>query len=228
MLRKLAAGTSAAFVAAGLTAAPAVASRLPSSSENSCGDMAQTEQDPLDKVTTQGFVFGPLADVPQLLSDRRVCFTTAAVPSDVSAASRRHGSGPPPVGSPPVPTNPGSPESGGPGVPASSEALPPGDSPEPPGSTDITPMLSPPPVSTGPTPASSPAEFVGPAETDFVPAAGPEGRPRSLPQTGRGSRPLAAAGGAHLLAAGLALIAGARRRKRREGPAAPPPEKTAG
>jgi hypothetical protein len=52
MLRKLAAGTSAALVAAGLAAAPAVASRLPTAPDDSCGDVAHGEQHGVDKVTT--------------------------------------------------------------------------------------------------------------------------------------------------------------------------------
>jgi hypothetical protein len=52
MLRKLAAGTSAAVVAAGLAAAPALASRLPHPPDESCGDVATAEQSGLEKVTT--------------------------------------------------------------------------------------------------------------------------------------------------------------------------------
>jgi hypothetical protein len=50
MLRKLAAGTSAALVAAGLAAAPAVAAKLPTPRDDACGET--TGQQGLDKITT--------------------------------------------------------------------------------------------------------------------------------------------------------------------------------
>src|SRR4051794_13941229 len=105
MLRKFAAGTSAALVAAGLAAAPAVAAAgLPASPGDSCGDTAPSEQNAADYLTTSGFVFGPLADVPQLLSGHPACFTAAAPPEASSA--RRRSSAPPSVGES-VPEGPG-------------------------------------------------------------------------------------------------------------------------
>lgn len=76
------------------------------------------------------------------------------------------------------------------------------------------PLPSPPPVSPGPTLPSHPADDVGPDETVRLPAGRPEDAPVRLPQTGSGTRPLTATGGASLLAAGLAVIAGARQRSR--------------
>ncbi len=317
MLRKLAAGTSAALVAAGLAAAPAVASRLPTPQEDSCGDMGQADQHGLDKVTSpadgslvqpgddvevtlrwdedlvdsaaldraldcvqvdgrpvpglgldqlqvpneghlthryriparlapgteicdQGFVFGPLADVPQRLASNRVCFTVAPPAKAPSPGPGGPAGGVPPVGRP-IPGRPGGygssggelpPElppygpPGGPGGggPGPSGAPPSGEAPGPPGSTDVTPMLSPPPVSTGPAPMSSPADLAGPAETALVPAGSPGESAPLLPRTGGDARPLAAAGGLNLIAAGLALIGGARRRRRRQrNPIGPPP-----
>ena len=311
MLRKLAAGTGAAIVAAGLAAAPAVASRLPHPGE-SCGDVPQSGQSGLDKVTTpadgsrvepgdaidvtlrwddgdvdgdvldrvldcvqidgrpapglsleqgqvpneghlthryripaglapgaevcdQGFVFGPPADVPQRLSSNRVCFTVAPPAGPSSPARPGLPAEGPPV--PPVPGLPGLPgpgetpeapgppgarSPGSPGGRGPSSAVPPGGTPQPPGSTDLNPTPSPSPVSSGPASTTSPADFVGPAETAFVPAESP-GSPPVLPLTGREARPLAAAGGANLIAAGLAFIGGARRRRRRMRPDCPPP-----
>src|SRR5581483_4472066 len=51
MLRKLAAGTGAALVAAGLAATPAMATRLPAAPEESCGDVPHAEQNGLVKIT---------------------------------------------------------------------------------------------------------------------------------------------------------------------------------
>jgi LPXTG-motif cell wall-anchored protein len=332
MLRKLAAGTSAALVAAGLAATPAVASRLPTADE-SCSDVGQAGQQGLDKVTNpadgslvqpgddievtlrwdedlmdsavldraldcvqvdgrpvpglgldqsqvpneghvtyryriparlapgteicdQGFVFGPLADVPQRLSSNRVCFTVAPPASAPSPGPGGPAGGVPPVGRPipgrqgaygssgpgelppelppyGPPGGPGgssAPPAGGPapggpggGGPGPSGAPPSAETAQPPGPTGVPPTLSPPPVSTGPTPSSSPADLVRPAETKLVPAGSPRESPPPLPRTGGDARPLAAAGGLNLIGAGLALIGGARRRRRRQRNPIPPP-----
>jgi LPXTG-motif cell wall-anchored protein len=254
MLRKLAAGTSAAVVAAGLAAAPAMAARLPGQADESCGDVAQT-----GPITPAGFVFGPFADVPQLASADRTCLPAAAPPAspappadgsvpplpDLSSA-HRHDSAPPPTGvpvpggsdsgnpglpgvpPPDTPDTPGSPEApGGPEEPSAppSAAVPPPITPQGP-APDTTPLAPQPTAPAGPTPTMSsppsPGEFVGPAETATNPPRSAAGAP-GLPQTGGDTRPLAAAGGFNLLAAGIAVIAGARRRNRKrrgEGPEA--------
>ena len=61
MLRKLAASTGAAVIAAGLAAAPGVAAQLPGAAGEPCGDVA-----PAEPTISASFVFGPYADVPQL------------------------------------------------------------------------------------------------------------------------------------------------------------------
>jgi LPXTG-motif cell wall-anchored protein len=217
MLRKIAAGTSAAVVAAGLAAAPAVASALPASAGDSCGDVTQTELNGLDQQAMPGFLFGPLADVPHLLFGDRACFTVASTVADMSSA-RRNSSAPPPVGTPVpiVPTSSPPEDSGQPGPGPDDSGPPPStDTSSPPGSPEFTPMMAQPPAAPAPTATSWPAEFGKPAET-VLPAAQPpsEAAPR-LPQTGNETRPLTAAGGASLFAAGLAWIGGARRRRKR-------------
>jgi hypothetical protein len=212
MLRRIAAGTSAAVVAAGLAAGPAVASGLPAAGD-SCADLAQTEQHGLDLQATPGFVFGPLADVPHLLSGDRACFTVAASAADATPA-RRRSSGPPPVGIP-VPEEPSSrpPEDSGRGEPGPGDsgpppsAAPPVETAGPPAAPDLTPPAAPPPVAPEPTPTSSPT----PSESVLPTAEAP---PR-LPLTASDTRPLTVAGGASLVAAGLAWIGGARRRRKR-------------
>jgi LPXTG-motif cell wall-anchored protein len=222
MLRKIAAGTSAAVVAAGLAAAPAVASELPASSGDSCGDVTRTGQNGLDQQAKPGFLFGPLADVPHLLSGDRACFTVAPTVADISSA-RRNSSAPPPVGSPvpEVPTSPPPDDSGPPGPGPDDSGPPPStDTSSPPAPPEFTPMMAPPPAAPAPTTKSWPAVFGGPAET-VLPAAQPpsEAAPR-LPQTANETRPITVAGGASLFAAGLAWIGGARRRRKRQsGPA---------
>ena len=81
MLRKIAAGTSAAVVVAGLAAAPAVAAGLPASAGDGCGDATQTEQNTVERRATQEFVFGPLADVPHLRSAGPSCEIVTPVDS---------------------------------------------------------------------------------------------------------------------------------------------------
>jgi hypothetical protein len=229
MLRKIAAGTSAAVVAAGLAAAPAAASGLPaspsavSSGEDprnppACGGAAQAEQNGLDPHKTSGFLFGPLADVPYLLSGDRSCFTAASAAADTSPA-RRKGSAPPPVGAP-VPEEPSSPppDDSGAGAPGPGDSGPP-PSAAPPAAPDFTPP-APPPVAPGPTPTSAPAEFGGPSESVLPAVRPPAEAPPRLPLTAVDTRPLTVAGGGSLVAAGLAWIGGARRRRKR--PAGPP------
>jgi len=298
MLRKLAAGTGAALVAAGLAAAPAVATRLPNTPEESCGDVPHAEQNGLGKVTTpadgspvdpgdtidvtlkwidglldvavldraldcveidgtpapglsleeqgvpnrspithryripsglapgtrvcdQGFLFGPPADVPQRLASNRVCFTVGP-PASIPPTTPPGGATPPSTspGAPPEAPGPGGsalPPSGGsgPGGPGSpGPGLPPGGGGRVPSadtSVTVPPPLSPPATA----PAASPAASTRPAEGARFPAAAPAATTPNLPRTGRDDRPLAVAGGANLIAAGLALIAGARHRRQR-------------
>src|SRR5438067_2995205 len=178
---------------------------------------------PGTEVCDQGFVFGPLADGPQRLSSNRVCFTVA--PGGAGGAGGTGSGGAPPE-SGPGPTGPGGP--GGSGLPPSGGSGPGGPGSPGPGlptggggrgpsgetSPGIPPTSAPPPAPAGPAPTSSPAELAGPAESGRVPAGGPgEEAPPRLPRTGPEARPLAAVGGANLIAAGLALIGGARRRR---------------
>ena len=186
MLRKIAAGASAAVVAAALAAAPAAATGFPGSPADACSDVAQTEQQ------------GP-------------CVTVVPF-----SAVKRNGSGPPPVGTP-IPEEPTSPPPGGSGPgdapppPASPPPAPPLESAGPPPAPDITPVPPPAPIEPAPTPRSAPAEPRKPSEAVL-----PTAEPR-LPQTAVDSAPLTVAGGGSLIAAGLAWIGGARRR--RKGPA---------
>ena len=309
MLRKLAAGTGAALVAAGLAAAPAVATRLPNTPEESCGDVPHSEQNGLVKVTApadgspvdpgdaidvtlkwsdglldvavldraldcveidgtaapglsldeqgvpnrspmthryripsglapgtricdQGFLFGPPADVPQRLASNRVCFTVGppapilptappgrpavppgggpggATPPSTSPAAPPEAPGPGGSGLPPSGgSGPGGPGSPGPGLPPGGGGrVPSADT-----SVAVPPPLSPPATA----PATSPGASTRPAEGARSPAGAPAETPPNLPRTGRDDRPLAVAGGANLIAAGLALIAGARHRRQR-------------
>ncbi|HEY4411230.1 MAG TPA: LPXTG cell wall anchor domain-containing protein, partial [Acidimicrobiia bacterium] len=75
-----------------------------------------------------------------------------------------------------------------------------------------------PSVPAGPAPSVPPPEEAGPAEANRLPLGAPaEELAPALPRTGGQSRPLAAAGGTSLFAAGLAMITGARHRRRRSG-----------
>lgn len=130
------------------------------------------------------------------------------VPVELFVANRGRGSDRPPAATPPE--IPGSPPPGEHPNPPPVEAPPPSPPPALP--------PAPPPVETGPTPTTAPAEFVGPVETVRPSLRVPEDAPTRLPQTGRGSRPLTAAGGGSLLAAGLAVIGGARHRRRASRP----------
>jgi len=299
MLRKLAAGTGAALVAAGLAAAPAMATRLPTTPDESCGDVPHAEQNGLVKVTDpadgstvtsgetinvtlkwsesllagavldraldcvevdgvpapglsldqpgvanqspivhryripsglapgarvcdQGFLFGPPADVPQRLASNRVCFTVAP---PVSPPTTRPGGPTGPESTPPTtrpsappegsgPGGPGLPPSGGsgPGGPGSpGPGLPPGGGGRVP-SADTSVTV--PPALTPPAAPAPPAAFTAPAASVRAPAGAPEEATPALPSTGRDDRPLTAAGGGSLFAAGLALIGGARHRRR--------------
>src|SRR5581483_1135792 len=310
MLRKLAAGTGAALVAAGLAATPAVATRLPNTPEESCGDVPHAEQNGLVKVTTpadgspvdpgdtidvtlkwsdglldvavldraldcveidgspapglsldeqevpdrspithryripsglapgtrvcdQGFLFGPPAEVPQRLASNRVCFTVGP-PASIPPTTPPGGPAVPAGGGPggvtppspsPGPTQPEAPGPGGSGLPPSGGSgpggpgspgpgLPPGGGGQVP-SAD-TSATGPPPLSPPATaPAAPPAASTRPAEAARAPAGAPAEAQPNLPRTGRDDRPLAVAGGANLIAAGLALIAGARHRRQR-------------
>ncbi|MCA1843486.1 MAG: LPXTG cell wall anchor domain-containing protein [Actinobacteria bacterium] len=224
MLRKLAAGTSAAVVAAGLAAAPAVAAGLSASPGDVCSDSAtQTEQNGVDQTTTQGFVFGPLADVPHLQSAGPSCVTVAPAVADFSSA-HRHSASPPPPGTP-VPEVPSSAppvESPGPEAPGPGESVPPApagppaDTSSPPSDTaspPAPPELTPSPVAPSPPPAPR-SDFGGPGES-VLPSTQPPAEAARLPQTASETRPLTAAGGGSLIAAGLAWIGGARRRRKR-------------
>jgi hypothetical protein len=181
-------------------------------------------------VCDQGFLFGPPADVPQRLASNRVCFTVAppaarppaprpAGPAAPPAAPAGGGPGSatPPTTQPSVP-----PEAPGPGSPG--PGLPPGGGGRVPSadtSVAVPPPLSPPPAP-APSPSPGPAASARPAERVRTPAGAPEELTPNLPRTGRDDRPLAVAGGANLIAAGLALIGGARHRRRRQAPPLPP------
>jgi len=217
MLRKIAAGTSAAVVVAGLAAAPAAAG-LPASSGDVCGDAAQTEQNTVERRATQGFVFGPLADVPHLQSAGPSCEIVTPVVTDFSGA--RRSASPPPVGTP-APEVPGGPGADSPPeapTPVDSgplpSASPPADAAGPPVDTS-----SPPPDVTAPAPppvAPAPrAPSGGPGESVLPETQPPAGAPSRLPQTASDTGPLTVAGGGSLMAAGLAWIGGARRRRKR-------------
>ena len=133
--------------------------------------------------------------------------TASAVASDMpelSVANRGHGSKPPLAPTPDVPT----PDTGSPPPDDSGPGGPPAESaPPPPAMPPAVPTESP---TTVPPP---PPEEVRPVEKVRLPAASEEA-PTRLPQTGTGARPLTATGGASLLGAGLAVIAGARQKRR--------------
>ena len=218
MLRKIAAGTSAAVVAAGLAAAPAVAAGIPASPGEVCGDATPTEQASIEGRTTQGFVFGPLADVLHLRSAGPSCATVTPVVTDFSDARRRSAS-PPPVGTP-TPEAPSSPppDDSAPEAPAPVDSGPP-PSAGPPVETavpaaDTSSPLPPVPVEAGPPPAPR-AALGGPGESVLPETQPPPRAPSRLPQTAGETRPLTVAGGGSLIAAGLAWIGGARRRRKR-------------
>jgi LPXTG-motif cell wall-anchored protein len=210
MLRKIAAGTSAAVVAAGLAAAPAAATELSGPPADSCTDVGagQTGPDPL----APGFVFGPLADVPHLMATDRSCVTVTPAVADFSSV-RRKSSAPPPVGNPapeepssPPPDEPG-PGGPGPGDSVPRSTVPPLETAGPPAAPEFTPVTGPEAV---PTPTPAPAEPRRPNEAVLPRAETPR-----LPQTAADTRPLTVAGGGSLVAAGLAWIGGARRRRKR-------------
>ena len=146
--------------------------------------------------------------------------TASAVASEMpelSVANRGHGSKPPLAPIPDVP----SPDTDSP--PPDSPGLPPDDSgPGGPPADSAPPPLAPPPAAPPPavptesptTAPPAPPEEVRPVEKVRLPAGSSEEAPTRLPQTGSGARPLTATGGASLLAAGLAVIAGARRKRR--------------
>ena len=193
MLRKIVVGTSAAVVAVGLAAAPALATGPPGSPAP-CSETARTEQ----------------------------CLTVASTVAGFSSA-RRNSSAPPPVGTPvpeepssPPPDVPSSPPPGdsGPGSPGPGDSGPPAPAPPietagPPAAPEFTPA-APLPVEPSPAPTRAPNESGKPSETVL-----PTTEPR-LPKTAVDSRPLTVAGGGSLVAAGLAWIGGARRRWKRQ------------
>ena len=187
MLRRFAAGTSAALVAVGLAVAPAWANGLPPATS---------------AVSSGSALRGPLPDI---------------------SAANRNSSTPPTVGTP-IPETPSSPPSdesgpGGPGPGDSgppSPSAPPVDSSTPPLSPDVTAPPAPPapPVEApAPTPPAPPAAPRGPSGESVLPIA----EKPHLPQTAAESQPLTVAGGVSLIAAGLAWIGGARRRRKAAG-----------
>jgi len=135
------------------------------------------------------------------------CVAVASPVAEFSAVKR--GAGAPPVGtpSPEEPTSP-PPDHSGPGGPPSAPP-PPLESAGPPPAPDITPVPAPPPIEPAPTPTTAPAEPRRPSEAVLPTAEAPT----RLPQTAADSRPLTVAGGVSLIAAGLAWIGGARRRR---------------
>jgi hypothetical protein len=180
---------------------------------------------PGTEVCDQGFVFGPPADVPQRLSSNRVCFTVSSPPTppaDTPETPRPTTPETAPPASGGSPEAPGSPSDHGPGPgggggPGPSGSPPSGDTAQPPPSTFDTPPVSPPAVPGGPALTPTPVA-AGPADIARAANGSPEAPPSSpppLPVTGHDPRPLAVAGGVNLVAAGLAFIGGARRRRRR-------------
>ena len=158
--------------------------------------------------------------------------TASAVASEMpelSVANRGHGAKPPPLAPTPSVPSPDTPDSSppdSPGLPPddSGPGGPPADSGPPPPA--MPPAAPPPPdvpvESPSPAPAPPPPpEEVRPAEKLRPPAGFSEEAPTRLPQTGSGVRPLTATGGASLLGAGLAVIAGARQKKRAATPPGP-------
>ena len=148
--------------------------------------------------------------------------TASAVASEVpelSVANRGHGSKPPLAPTPPdvpLPDTPDSPPPDSPGLPpdGSGPSGPPPDSgPPPPAMPPAAPPPDVPVESPPPTPPAPPEE-VRPVERNRPPAGFSEEAPTRLPQTGSGARPLTATGGVSLLGAGLAVIAGARHKRR--------------
>ena len=145
--------------------------------------------------------------------------TASAAASDMpelSVANRGHGAKPPLVPTPPDVPSPDTPDS--PGLPPddSGPGGPPLDSGPPP---PAMPQAAPPPEVPVAAPAPAPApppppDEVRPVEHVRTPAGFSEEAPTQLPQTGSGARPLTATGGASLLGAGLAVIAGARQKRR--------------
>jgi LPXTG-motif cell wall-anchored protein len=147
--------------------------------------------------------------------------TASAVASEVpevSVANRGHGakppygSTPPDVPSPdspygPSPDSPGLPPDSGPGGPPADSGPPPPAMPPAAPPPDV-PVESPPPA------PPAPPEEVRPVEKVRPPAGFSDEAPTRLPQTGSAARPLTATGGASLLGAGLAVIAGARQKRR--------------
>lgn len=149
--------------------------------------------------------------------------TASAVASEVpelSVANRGHGAKPPPLAPTPPdipsPDTPDSPPPDSPGLPPddSGPGGPPADSgPPPPAMPPAAPPPDVPTESPPPAPVAAPDE-VRPVENVRLPAGFSEEAPTRLPQTGSGSRPLTATGGVSLLGAGLAVIAGARQKRR--------------
>ena len=184
MLRRFAAGTSAALVAVGLAIAPAWANGLPPATS---------------AVSSESDLSGPLADI---------------------SAAHRNSSSPPTAGTP-IPESPSSPPSDEPGPGDSGPPAPPAppvDTAPPPPSPDVTPPPAPPALPAEapvPAPPSPPTASRGPSGDSVLPKAEPR-----LPQTAAESQPLTVAGGASLIAAGLAWIGGARRRRKAAGPLA--------
>lgn len=185
MLRKIAAGASAAVVAAGLAAAPAAATGFPGSPADPCSDVAQTERQ------------GPCVTVVPFSAVKR-----NSGPPAVGTPTPEVPSSPPSDGSGPGPGDTAPP-------PASPPPSPPLESAGPPPAPDITPVPAPAPVEPAPTPTPAPAEPRKPSEAVL-----PTAEPR-LPQTATDTRPLTVAGGCSLIAAGFAWIGGARRRRKR-------------
>jgi LPXTG-motif cell wall-anchored protein len=196
MFRKIAAGTSAAVVAAGLAAAPAVAAGMPVPAGD-CVDVVPTETAGVDQPTGDGFVFGPLSEVPHFLTGERSCFVASAPAPGQDADSRRADRRHPSRRHVRAAARRVRAASGG---TAGRAAVRPRDASG--GHPGAGPARAPP---------APPAPRESGREANNVL---PEAQPR-LPQTAADTRPLATAGGGSLIAAGLAWIGGARRRKRR-------------
>jgi LPXTG-motif cell wall-anchored protein len=184
MLRKIAAGTGAAIVAAGLAVAPAAAAGLSGPPADRCAEAATC-------VTV----------VPAVADFWAVKRKSSGPPSTGTPIPEV------PSSPPPIDSGPGGPGPGGAPPPAPSPPAA-GPAPAPAPAPDITQVPAPAPIEPVPPPTTAPAEPRRPSEA-VRPAAE---APTRLPQTATDSRPLTVAGGGSLIAAGLAWMGGARRR----------------
>ena len=219
MWRKLGVGTSAAFLVVGIGAGPALAHRLANPGE-SCVSVPATGPERPGGSGAPALPTRPSAG-GEICTESAPPTSPAAPPVTPSAPES-----PPPGGSESPPSSSGTPcvpgsttpgdeqcgPSGGPESPGGPGGGPPGPGgrvPTADTSNNENPPLAQPPAPEAPAPAPAPEAQTAPKESIRQPA----GNPAELPRTGHDSRPLVAIGGANLLAAGLALIGAARRRR---------------